>query len=252
MGETCNHVAPVIYRVEAAVRITLTKPTYTSNANKWQPNRKTIEPKKIKDLDFSREDFGNRGKKRPLVVSPKKRFDPLKNCDLKQLSIKNFPEAINKISPQSILHTAVPKPKADFVRKLISTKIVQPKKVLSISDIINMSKNMSEFKENVSAFTKENIDTIEKLTIGQNENEHWFEYRKCLITASKAHEVVTEMTKVEKGGGGTVNMWSLNQKMSGLVFVKSNILAQKYGRDTEIEAANTFIEFIKGKPRTSN
>ena len=29
----------------------------------------------------------------------------------------------------------------------------------------------------------------------------------------KAHEVVTMMTKVEKGGGGTVNMWSLNQKI---------------------------------------
>ena len=40
--------------------------------------------------------------------------------------------------------------------------------------------------------------------------EHWFEYRKCLITASKAHEVVTKMTKVERGGGGTVNMGSLN------------------------------------------
>ena len=24
--------------------------------------------------------------------------------------------------------------------------------------------------------------------MGQNENEHWFEYRKCLITASEAHE----------------------------------------------------------------
>ena len=44
--------------------------------------------------------------------------------------------------------------------------------------------------------SRKTIDTIEKLTIGQNENEHWFEYRKCLITASKAHEVVTEMTKV--------------------------------------------------------
>ena len=124
--------------------------------------------------------------------------------------------------------------------------------MLSISDAINVSKNMSDFKVNLSAFIKENTKTIEKLTMGQSENEHWFEYRKCLITASKAHEVVTEMTKVEKGGGGTVNMWSLNQKMSGLVFVKSNILAQKYGRDMEIEAANTFIEFIKGKLRTSN
>ena len=105
-------------------------------------------------------------KKRPLQASPKKSFDPLKNCDLKPFSIKNFAEAINKVSPQSILHTAVPKPKVDFVRELISTKIVQHKKVLGISDVINMSKNMSDFKENLSVFTKENIETIEKVTMG--------------------------------------------------------------------------------------
>ena len=49
----------------------------------------------------------------------------------------------------------------DFVRKLISTKIVQLKKVLSISDVTDVSENMSDFKENLSVFTKENIETIE-------------------------------------------------------------------------------------------
>ena len=57
------------------------------------PNRETIELKKIKDLDFSREDLGQRGKKRPVVDSLKKRFNPLKNCDLKPLSMKDFAEA---------------------------------------------------------------------------------------------------------------------------------------------------------------
>ena len=85
--------------------------------------------------------------------------------------------------PLKVLHTTVLKPKVDSVRELILTKIVQPKKVLSISDVINMSKNVSKFKENLSVFTKENIETIEKLTMGQSENEHLFEeYRKCLIT----------------------------------------------------------------------
>ena len=65
----------------------------------------------------------------------------------------------------------------DFVRELIPTKIVQPKKVLSISDVISMSKNMSDFKENLSIFAKKNIETIEKLTMSQSESEHWFEYR---------------------------------------------------------------------------
>ena len=53
MGETYNHVAAAIYRVEAAVRIGLTNTTCRSNANEWLPNQKTIEPKKTKDLDFS-------------------------------------------------------------------------------------------------------------------------------------------------------------------------------------------------------
>ena len=35
--------------------------------------------------------------------------------------------------------------------------------------------------------------------------------------------------------------------MSGLVFVRPNIPVRKYGRDMKTEAANTFIEFIKGK-----
>ena len=52
--------------------------------------------------------------------------------------MKDFAEAINKVSPQSKLHTAVPKPKVNSVRELISTKIVQPKNVLSIYDVINM------------------------------------------------------------------------------------------------------------------
>ena len=94
---------------------------------------------------------------------------------------------------------------------------------------------------------KKILETIEKLTMGQSENEHWFEYRRCLITASKSHVVVAKMPKVEKDGGSTVSMWSLNQKISGMVFVKPYIPALKYGRDIEIEAANTFIEFIKGK-----
>ena len=32
VGETCNHVAAVMYRVEAAVQIGLTDPACTSNA----------------------------------------------------------------------------------------------------------------------------------------------------------------------------------------------------------------------------
>ena len=55
------------------------------------------------------------------------------------------------------------------------------------------------------------------------------------------------MTKVEKVGVRTINIWYLNQTISGLVFVKPNIPALKYGRDMKIDTAITFIAFLKGK-----
>ena len=72
MGEICNHVAAAIYRVKAAVRIALTNAASTSNANEWLPNLKTIELKKIKDIDFGREDLCKRGKKETISSFTKK------------------------------------------------------------------------------------------------------------------------------------------------------------------------------------
>ena len=87
------------------------------------------------------------------------------------LKLSKFPFKVYYIpKPKVVL-----KPKVYFVGELIS-KILEAKKVLSISDVINMSQNMIDFKENLSVFTKENIESTEKLTKGQSENEHWFEF----------------------------------------------------------------------------
>ena len=48
MGETCNHVATAMFRVEAAVRTALTNPSCTSSSNEWLPCRKDFKPTKIK------------------------------------------------------------------------------------------------------------------------------------------------------------------------------------------------------------
>ena len=48
MGEMRNHVAAVIFRLEAAVRTGLTNPSCTKSANEWLPCREDIEPTKIK------------------------------------------------------------------------------------------------------------------------------------------------------------------------------------------------------------
>ena len=92
---------------------------------------------------------------------------------------------------------------------------------------------------------KQNINSIEIATQGQNENNSWFIYRKGVITASKAHDVLAKVRKYEKRAGGTIDMWSLNQKISGLTFVNPDIPALKYGRNMEHNAVNSFLEIFK-------
>ena len=48
MGETCNHVAPALFRVVAAVCTGLTNPSCTRSTNEWLPCRKDINSQKLK------------------------------------------------------------------------------------------------------------------------------------------------------------------------------------------------------------
>ena len=76
-------------------------------------------------------------------------------------------------------------------------------------------------------------------------SNEWYLCQEGVITASKAHEVITKMKKVRKGGGGVVNIWSLKENISGMAFVNLNIPALKYGKGMETEAVNTLAaEYI--------
>ena len=98
--------------------------------------------------------------------------------------------------------------------------------------------------------TEKSIKAIEVMTQGQNTNQNWYHHRKGVITASKAHDVKTKMTKIMNNL--SVSSWALDQKISGLVFVSPDIPALKYGRSMEEFAANCFLDrgapYIGGSP----
>jgi hypothetical protein len=248
LSTTCNHVAAALFRIEAAVRNGLTNPSCTSSASEWLPCRKEVKPMKVKDMNFDRHDFGIIGKKKNSTLStPKKHYNPLINVNRKLLSLTDIASALEKVAPNSIIHMAAPKPKIDFLREIISEKKIE-NTVASIDDILLSTKTIAEFeialKTNMSI---ENIEIIEKMTQGQSTNESWFDYRKGVVTASKAHGVVAKVGKAKKGG--PIDVCSLNQKVSGLCFVNPDIPALKYGRIMEVEAINCFYEIMRTKHR---
>ena len=56
IGQSFNHGA-AMYRIETAVRNGLTNPFCSSTANEGLPNHKDVQPMKVKDMNFGREDF---------------------------------------------------------------------------------------------------------------------------------------------------------------------------------------------------
>ena len=247
MSQTCNHVAAALFRVEAAVRVGLTNPACTAKANEWLPNRNRVQSMKMKDIDFKRDDFGKRGKKtRSLVSSPKKRYDPLVDCEMRLLNLNDVAEAVADIETDIILLSGVPKAKEKLLKEIIKESDPKPKDVSSIDDIFLISSSKQQFLDNVERLmTPENNFKIEQLTIGQNENLNWFLCRKYVITASRSHDVLTKMRKVQRNSADVVNMWPLFQRISGLTHTNPNVPALKYGRTMEINAVNDFQELYR-------
>ena len=115
MSATCNHVAAALFRIEAAVRLGLSNLSCTSKPNEWLPNRKDVKPVKIKNFCLSRDDFGERGKHVRPLVSELNVFLAAITTEV-NLDITAIAEKLDDIIPDSILFTAVPKPKIDQFR----------------------------------------------------------------------------------------------------------------------------------------
>ena len=78
MIQICSHVGVALFHKEAASRLGLNSPSYTSKACEWLPSNKAVKPMKIKDMKLCRSDLGARSKtKVALNPSPKKRFIPI-------------------------------------------------------------------------------------------------------------------------------------------------------------------------------
>ena len=139
-----------MFQVEAAVRTSLTNLSCTSSAKEWLSSRKHTEPTKIKNLNFDREDFAQRGKnKRPLVASPKKKINPLDKSDKKPLPLIDLASPLEEIVPDSIIFTSVSKPKIDFVREIITEWVAETDvELTNIESLIKLSKTKVECVEN--------------------------------------------------------------------------------------------------------
>ena len=158
---------------------------------------------KVKDMNFGREDFCQRvKKKRPFVSTPKQKYNPLsEQGNMKNmLTLCNSAECLRHACLKSILFSSVPKPDIDFATGLAKQQTDEvPETLCSIYHWISISANVEDFFANLFVnMSKENISKIELLRRGHSNNKLWYNYRKGVITASKSHFALTKMNKILK------------------------------------------------------
>ena len=86
---------------------------------------------------------------------------------------------------------------------------------MELYDNLQWEEKCEKVKESVGTITRDDIHEIEQLTVQQNDSEYWHKARFGRITASKCHEVMTQMKTLDKDETQTsenIVKWFLSPK----------------------------------------
>lgn len=236
LGECCSHIAALLFKVEAAVRLGITNLACTDKPCEWNNFFSTkVEAMPIKDIKFYREEaaqkvYDNARDQRPTYDKTKptdqeklKLFDQLAALETKPVILSTIDSTCNSFVNKRPYH---------FQHQL-------PQPLRSLYQITNVSKPIEQLKVDVMAeishrYSNEDIVFLEKSTMGQSKNMLWYEYRAGRVSSSFAHNILhTNQNSPAPYILKTVTQIDARPKMSE---------ALRYGRDCEPEA---FDEYSK-------
>ena len=195
IGETCTHVAALLFFVDATVRIRDSR-TVTQDPAYWliPKSLKSVEYNEIRGINFTSAKTMKR-KFDALVVTPTpqvqqmsitkntKKVIPAPTDD----EMKHFLDSIHKIGRRTALLSVMKDYSDNFVPHSESMKL--PLKLGNIRDQTSAEMSYTELidlcEKIVIKISEEEVRNVEDLTKKQSKCKHWFDFRAGRITASK-------------------------------------------------------------------
>ena len=191
LGETCTHIAAILFYLEAAHRFVEVK-TCTQGACEWNvPTLKTVEYLPTKLIDFT----SARGKKRKLD-------DMLEGCETQtdEVTVKQgskptddemalFFRNLSMCNTKPAVLSLIPEYSDNYVvmstsRSLPLTALLKPEYLaLDYHDLLNVCEGVTV------DITNETAQVIEQETRLQSKSKLWYKYRAGRVTASRMKAV---------------------------------------------------------------
>ncbi|XP_052074117.1 uncharacterized protein LOC127712000 [Mytilus californianus] len=233
LGRTCNHVAGLLFRVEAANKLGAS--ACTSLPCTWKvPSRiKGVKPTKIKDLRIFKSRHGQSDSKRPLVCQSKLQYQPIPES---RDNLDTFSAVLKKSIPNACIFKGFV---TESVEETVTKPVSEDITAYTIQDIKTKCNNQTDFLSNMPKYTQSEIQKVMRSTVGQCSNEKWHEIRSGRLTSSNFYEIHTKVQSYKKKEGVTFD--PLISRLMGYKKLNPNIRSLKHGREMEPEAKSCYL-----------
>ncbi|XP_046562616.1 uncharacterized protein LOC124271511 isoform X2 [Haliotis rubra] len=175
LGEVCSHVAGILFKIEACVRLEFNKVACTSMPCKWNQNF-TQKPALVDDICFSKA-------KKDQIPAPLPAIPEVTFADTSNLRLKLRNSVPNAVL-FSITHPVITdwtQIQNEVLPSPLTVLYDEKNKFLSEQSLQILCENV--FSDQLKV-TVDEVAALEKATVGQSKSPTWFEHRVGRLTAS--------------------------------------------------------------------
>lgn len=194
IGESCKHVAAMLFKLEAVVRCRETV-TVTGRPAYWMipGNLSKVEPQPGYKIDFTSSKAKRKSLNRLLEgeteATPGIRTTRTKVAGtVSKEQLDSFFQEIHKATPQAAVLSCLPEYCGSFVDQV--QPVTVPRSLHSLRDVAMDGKDISVLRKHCESLvgktsvTTEQAEYIESTTRKQNKSVTWHHYRTGRVTAS--------------------------------------------------------------------
>ncbi|XP_033758099.1 uncharacterized protein LOC117340448 [Pecten maximus] len=249
LGQTCNHIAGLLFRVEAANKMGVT--SCTSAPCSWNipgMGKKIVQPLQVKDMQLTKTKHNTKpGKRRPFIMNATNTsFNPVSSTPnishlqpLTNQLRKEIPTACIFKGLDMPIENPAPPQKSSFDMSIYTMNTIAANfKAMATQQFQG---GEDQFINSIPKVSPSDIHTIEEETRGQSTNDDWKALRKGRITSSNFHSVHTKMKTLQRDPTADVNSLC-NTLLGNTKMPLDHVRSIKHGRETEPLAKKDFVK----------
>ena len=226
---SCNHIAGLLFRVEAAVKSGATRPSCTEVECSWVIPQGTAarKPRKWCETSAIKDKYGQKvlRKRKEERKRAKRDFQPFSESEKERLVDKEkITEELQELFTEKTSNSV-------FVLTQTKRKPPQPEKPILPVPVTNAAKGCLTAADILrqTEISEDDIRVVEKGTRGQSASSDWQTQRQGRVTSSLFYAVNTKVETLFRVGNGAVTS-------SGSSWLEDQILGQKKTSDPCHEA----------------